>query len=140
MRLRPLVLVVIIALGLLTAPPTGMATSHAPTITLIYVGAWDCVYCKQWESFSLPAWEKSPERRHVDFRIVKATTFWRLDDDRYWPEDIRWVRDKLKITKGTPRFIVVVGHDVRLQRFGLYSWDTNVYPSLKQLVSERTAQ
>jgi len=103
-------------------------------VMLIYVSAWDCVYCAQWERFSQPPWEKSEIRQDIDFRIVKAAAFRSVDDDRYWPRDIRWVRDALKIRRGTPRFVVVVDGTIVLHRFGTGAWDQEIYPALERAV------
>ena len=117
----------------------GPAAAPPSRFILVYVSAWNCPYCREWEVHTQPNWERAPERRHVDFRIVKTPYFSRVDEDRYWPEDIRWIRDSLQITKGTPRFILAIDRGIVLHRFGASSWDKDVYPLIQRLVTEKTS-
>ena len=81
------------------------------------------------------AWEKTKERAHVDFYRVKASYFSRLDEDRYWPEEIRWVRDKLNIRGGTPRFVVVLDKTIVSSTWG--HWNMT-YDLVQRLVAQKT--
>ena len=82
------------------------------------------------------AFEKTKERPHVDFHVVKASFYSRLDEDRYWPEEIRWVRDRLNIRGGTPRFVVVLDKTIVSSTFGHWNmtWDL-----LQRLVAQKTS-
>jgi hypothetical protein len=107
-------------------------------ITVIYVSALNCPFCRDWEANSKTKWEQSAERSRVDFRVVQAPFFERLDEDHYWSSDIRWIRDQLRISRGTPRFIVVVDGKVVRHKFGVRSWQTEIYPLLQSLLSTKT--
>jgi hypothetical protein len=69
---------------------------------------------------------------------VKAPYFTRLDEDRYWPVEIRWIRDKLDIRSGTPRYIVAIDRTVVSSTFGTGSWSHTAYPLLQRLVAQKT--
>ena len=81
------------------------------------------------------AWERTKERAQVEFHMVKASYFSRLDEDRYWPEEIRWVRDKLRIKGGTPRFVVVLDRTIVSSTFG--QWNAT-YALIQRLVAQKT--
>lgn len=67
--------------------------------------------------------------------MVKASFYTRLDEDRYWPEELRWVRDKLNIRSGTPRFIVLVDKAVVHSTFGYWNM---TYELIQRLVTQKT--
>lgn len=127
---------VVLVLVVLAGVSERAAAARDARVTVVYVSAWDCPYCVDWEATAQKAWEQSAERARVDYRVVKAPYFKRVDENRYWPEDIRWIRDKLQISRGTPRFIVVVDGAVVLHRFGTHSWDREVLPLVKKLVAD----
>lgn len=68
---------------------------------------------------------------------MKANHFTRVDSDRYWPADVRWIRDSLEVEHGTPRFIVVSDGKILLHKFGIRAWASDVFPLLQRLVAER---
>lgn len=81
-------------------------------ISLVYVGAYDCVYCKYWEAGALPDWEKTPQAGQVDFRKVMATSYTNTHDESFWPGELRWIVKATNVQAGTPRFIVLVDNAV----------------------------
>jgi hypothetical protein len=107
-------------------------------IQLIYVGAYNCPPCKQWELFKEPAWQKSPEAAQVELRKIMVPFFENTASDSAWPEDLRWVRDRTHARAGTPRFIVVVDRRVVQTSFGIRGWTERVVPLVAELVAKGT--
>ena len=137
-RLGLLLLLLPMVVALLAGEGTAVAQPAADgKVIVVYVSAYNCPYCREWEAFAQPKFEKSAERKQVEFRMVKASYFSRVDEDRYWAEDIRWIRDQLKITRGTPRFIVAKDGKVLIHKFGTSSWDRDVFPLVRRLVSQK---
>jgi hypothetical protein len=127
----------LIALALALAGMAARAEDHK-AIQLIYIGAYNCIYCKQWELFSEPPWRKRPEAAKVEVRKIMVPFFERTNADASWPEDLRWVRDQTNVKAGTPRFIVVVDHRIVQNAFGLNGWNQRTVPLLADLVARRS--
>src|SRR5262249_34579303 len=108
-------------------------------IQIVYVGAFNCLPCKNWELFVEPAWEKTPEAKQVALRKVKVPFFENTASDTAWPEDLRWVRDRTNARSGTPRFIVVVDDRIVATTFGANGWSQRVVPLVARLVADQAA-
>ena len=67
--------------------------------------------------------------------MIKANVYQQIDDNRDWPADIRWIRDSLKLQRGTPRYIVAADGKVLLHRFGARAWAAEAYPLIRRLVA-----
>ena len=118
--------------------PADEAADPARPLTLIYLGARNCPYCLDWEGDQEQAFLASADRRAITYRRLIFASFRDLTSDRVWPEDLRWVRDELGITGGTPQYIVVRGREVLLSTIGLDKWSDEVLPTLRaRLQAER---
>src|SRR5215831_11743969 len=115
------------------------APAAAARIQVIYVGAYNCAPCKQWELFTEPAWLKTPEARQVELRTVKTPFFTNTGADSAWPEDLRWVRDRTNAVSGTPRFIVLVDDRIAGTAFGTNGWSQRIVPLVARLIAQPTA-
>jgi hypothetical protein len=49
----------------------------------------------------------------------------------------RWVQERLNITRGSPRFIVVQEDKILTHKFGRGSWNQHVLPLIERLTAER---
>lgn len=99
--------------------------------TLIYIGAHDCPPCRDWELFARPGFLRSPEAAKVAYRELKAGSFRDIAYDGLWPSDLRWVRDRLKLKGGTPRFILVEGDRILRAVGGTRRWSSDIVPYLR---------
>ncbi len=77
-------------------------------ITVVYISAWNCPPCFAWYNRHMARIEASREWRHIKWRQVAAYTYRDTAYDSRWPQDLKWVRDTLKIKSGAPRWAVVV--------------------------------
>lgn len=102
-------------------------------VTLIYIGAYDCAPCRDWELFTKPGFLRSPEAAKVAYRELKAGSYRDIGYDSLWPTDLRWVRDRLKLKGGTPRFILVEGDRILRAVGGTKRWSGDVVPYLKAM-------
>ena len=94
-------------------PPDRVAHPDRP-VQLIYIGAYDCPPCRSWEATIEPSFLASPTRARLTYRKLKFPFFRDIAANSLWPEDLRWVRDRLSLRAGTPRWIVVRGDEVLL--------------------------
>lgn len=110
-------------------------------ITVVYVGAANCPYCREWETAIGMGYRRdflaSKEFPSVEYREVKTPMYSDTSEDQYWPDDLRWVRDKSNAKRGTPRFLVVVGDEVVLNAFGTKGWKNSVVPLIKDLAERK---
>ncbi len=118
--------------GVALAPPV-----LAARIQIIYVGAYNCAPCRQWELFSEPAWLKTPEAKQVELRKVKVPFFSDTSSDSAWPDDLRWVRERTNARSGTPRFIVLVDDRIVSTAFGTNGWSQRTVPLVARLVADQ---
>lgn len=94
-------------------PPDRTASPDRPT-QLIYIGAYDCAPCRTWEATIEPSFLASPTRARITYRKLKFPMFMDIAATSIWPEDLRWVRDRLQLRRGTPRWILVRGEEILL--------------------------
>jgi hypothetical protein len=105
-------------------------------VTVVYVGAADCPTCRFWEIGEGHTFSKSPEAKVVRMREVHASTY--RDTSSGWPADLTWVRDKAKVSSGTPRWLIVIDDRIVLNSRGLNGWTAEVHPLLKDIAAQRT--
>lgn len=104
-------------------------------VTLIYIRSPVCPYCLDWERTAEPRWLASPERARLTYRVLEFAHFRNIAEDSGWPEDLRWVRDRERLSRGTPRFIVIRDDDVLISAFGTGSWERDVLPVIRRAVT-----
>lgn len=113
------------------------ATSRAKKITVLYVGAFNCPSCDEWKRR-----DQRPEAelmKSIELRQVQTNSYAHIAQESAWPDDLKPIRDRLKLKSGTPRFIVMADDRIVLHRFGKASWQKDVLPKLAELNGARTA-
>ena len=125
-RLYALVLAVALV-GLGGAAP---AADVKPTV--VYLSAEDCSTCRGWERSELPAFERSVQRRKVDWREVRVKTLRRINQQSEWPADLEWLRAQVP-EASTPRFYLIQGERLIAKGDGTSGWTNAVLPAIKQL-------
>ena len=116
------------------ADETTYSVTGASDILVVYVGARNCPPCWRYKARDHPAWVASEEFQHVHYREIDFPRFQRTDEDRYWPEDLRWVREQAYARRGAPRWIVCVdGRVVANER----SWNAKTLPLIRRLVARK---
>lgn len=117
-----------------TADEANYSVTNSSEILIVYIGAMNCPPCLRFKARDYPVWIRSEAYKHVQYRELNFPHFQRTDEDRYWPEDLRWVRETAYAQRGTPRWIVVVnGHVVSNER----SWNGKTYPLIQRLVARK---
>ncbi len=119
------------------------STEAKSGVTLIYVNAWNCPPCFVWGRKYKPVlkqWLESAAGQTVSFRVVEAYTYNRIGEDGSWPADIRWVKDRLKLRRGAPRWIIVADGQIILHGFGIRGWTNKIWPRLRQVVAEKRSE
>ena len=104
------------------------------SVHLIYIDAANCSYCDLYKRIYLPNFKKQNLAKKIYFSIIETGDYRDTDRDEDWPEYLQWVRDKTKVHRGTPRFIVMSGRDIVANEGGTRRWNSRVIPLLKQLV------
>ena len=117
-----------------SAEESSYEVSAASEILVVYIGAANCPPCSTYKVRDYPVWIRTPEYRVVHYRELKFPQFQRTNEDRYWPEDLRWVREAAYARRGAPRWIVAVdGEVVSNER----SWRRKAYPLIQRLVARK---
>ena len=104
------------------------------SVHLIYIDAANCSYCDLYKKIYLPNFKKQNLAKKIYFTIIETGDYRDTDRDEDWPEHLQWIRDKTKVHRGTPRFIVMSGRDIVANEGGTRRWNSRVIPLLKQLV------
>lgn len=115
--------------------PADQGPNPEKPVTVLYIRSSSCPYCLRWERGVEPRWLASPERAAVTYRVLDFPHFRNISGDRYWPEDVRWVRDQEKLTRGTPRFIVFRDREILASGFGTESWSSEVLPAIRRAIA-----
>lgn len=115
--------------------PRDTATYPDRPLTLLYVRSSACPYCREWEVFAEPDWLRSPERSRLSYRVLDFFHFSNITAASGWPEDVRWVRDELQLTRGTPRFILIRDRNILGSYFGSNRWQSDVLPAVRQALA-----
>jgi hypothetical protein len=116
------------------------AGGRAKELTLIYISASNCKFCKDWEfAFgSEPHMAKrallaSPEGKVLKFRQIDTTHYASTARDADWPEDLRWVRQKTYVGGGTPRFVLVADKVVIANVTRARNMERQILPKVRTL-------
>jgi hypothetical protein len=115
--------------------PRDTVTHPDRPLTLLYVRSSACPYCREWELFAEPEWLRSPARSRVSYRVLDFLHFSDITADSGWPEDLRWVRDELRLTRGTPRYILIRDRTILGSHFGTNRWQSDVLPAIRQALA-----
>lgn len=119
-----------------TASPESYTVSRHSEILIVYIAAENCPPCWKFKDEHLPLWLKSKEYSHVQYRELNFPFFEITGADKYWPSELRWIRDKTNASSGAPRWIVVVdGRIVSNEK----SWSRRAYPFIQRLVDRKLA-
>lgn len=107
-----------------------------PTVRplLIYVGAEDCAPCRTWQRGDGEVFRQSKDFALLTYREVKPAHLHEILDDRYWPEDIRGYRDRLKRSDGVPLWFLVADATIVTQHYGVGAWKNDVLPKLNRIL------
>ncbi len=100
-------------------------------LTVIYIGARNCGYCLEWEGEEERQFLASETRKRLTYRRLIFRSFRNVTSNGVWPGDLVWVRDRLGIRSGTPRFIVVREQEILLTTSGTEAWSYEVLPLVR---------
>ena len=103
-----------------TAEINKVVVSPMSKITVVYVGAYDCPYCRSWESAKSSVIERL-RAKGVDYREAVSPGYNSTGSPYYWPDDLKWVttENAAFVARGTPRFLVLVDKTVVSNSVGL---------------------
>lgn len=107
--------------GLLASTSLSPARAQGK-VAVIYVGGWDCPPCINWKNQKKAEWLASPERSKVEYIEIESPKLREAYQDRYWPEALRPIRNRLPRQSGTPRFIVVKDGEIVANEWGAGDW------------------
>lgn len=131
-------LIAVLCLAMFTAMAAIDATLlHAPAparaadVKLVYVGAEDCAPCRAWQNKEGAAFRQSAEFSRITYVEVKARHLHDVLKDENWPEQIRDLRNRLKMSDGVPLWLVVSNDEVVKQRFGAAAWHAEILPAIR---------
>lgn len=98
-------------------------------LTVVYVGADDCAPCLRWRRERRPAFQSSSAFSRVEYREVIAASLMTALDDRFWPENLRNLRDVVgKDGGGVPHWILLRNGRVLASEGGESAWDRKIWP------------
>jgi hypothetical protein len=115
-----------LAAGLATASLAPAA--RADSRMVLYVGAPDCPYCRQWEASRRAAFVAGLKKNGIGFRELIVTTLRDVRRETDWPDDIKWVRNANPDMKGTPWFFLLNDQTIEKSALGTGRWETLLAP------------
>lgn len=118
-------------------PMEEVSIGKTSRITVLYVGADNCRFCKAWKRNDFVAWSMMSEFKEVVYHEVETPDYRNTLDLDYWPDDLEWIAGKANASGAAPRFIVLVDDTIVLNQLGLGGWRKVVAPRIKELVARR---
>lgn len=131
---RRIFIAAVLATGFVPATIQRHAFAGDAKPTLIYLSAWDCPVCREWERGDLPEFNGSAESRVVKSREVAVHSLSNIREKSMWPADLEWLRVQVP-REGTPRFFIVRGHKILVKAAGIDGWENTIEPWLKKLAA-----
>jgi len=119
--------------GLLSVATLSQSSAQQQPVTVLYVGGWDCSFCRAWKSNSKAAWLASPQFSKVKFVEIDTPKLKDAYETRNWPEQYRPILAQLPKKFGTPRFVVVQDGKVVSNEEGTGEWDRTM-TKIRELV------
>jgi len=104
------------------------------SVHLIYIDAANCSDCVEYKRNYFPNFKSSDLAKKIYLTIIETEDYRDTDRDEDWPEYLRWIRDKTKVNRGSPRFIVMSGRDIVANEYNNRRWSSRVIPLSTQLV------
>ncbi len=131
--------VILSGCGLLLADMQHQATKPRGTITVIYVGADDCAPCRAWRKDDQPAFFGSAAFQKIKYREVITSHLYDLLAESQWPEDLSFVRERVKARPGAPQWFVMQNGRMIIWETGLSAWPRVVWPTIQAQTADRQA-
>jgi hypothetical protein len=98
--------------------------ARADSRMVLYVGAPDCPYCRQWEMHRRDAFVAGLKKNGIGFRELIVTTLRDVRRETDWPDDIKWVRNANPDMRGTPWFFLLNDQVIEKSAWGTADWET----------------
>lgn len=121
------------------AAPAAPGARMPPGIAVTYVGAPDCVWCRNWHAAFYASWQASPERRQVAWLERQVPTLNVIGRAAAWPEDVRWINEEMRrrsLRIAAPAFAVSEGGTLIAAGGGMASWERTIMPALRQRLAQ----
>lgn len=109
------------------------------TLEVIYLGTPDCPYCQHWESRAKGELLASPLAASFRFHEVIGRTLRQPIMEQHYPEELRWLSDKLGPSRGVPRFLLTADRMIIASVFGTNAYESQFLPALREAVARRNA-
>lgn len=95
---------------------------------VVYIGAKDCTYCREWEAQFEKRFRELCAAHQIQFRVIEVATLRNIRDERYWPDDLKPLLAKFSSRTGSPHFLAVAGSRVIVDTFGIVNWKKQILP------------
>lgn len=105
-----------------------MTPAFAGQDTVIYIGAADCKYCREWEARYEHKFKEMCAARNVKFRGFQVATIRNIRDERYWPNDLKPLLAKFSSRTGSPHFLAIADGQVIVDTHGIVNWQKLILP------------
>jgi hypothetical protein len=103
---------------------------------LIYLAAWDCPPCIQWQNTYKEEFFDSPLFKKLSFRKIDSPRIKEAYEARHWPSELEPLR-QFHVDKGwrsVPRFIFLNNGKIVATNSGISGWQNNVWPAIQKTV------
>ncbi len=111
----------------------------ADEIVVVYLGTNDCPYCQHWEARAkgelAAELRTTQEGRAVRYYEVKGETLRQPIVERHYPEELKWLGQKLGPLRGVPRFVLVVNGSIAWSVIGTNNYERVFLPALRQALA-----
>ncbi len=132
--LRQAIRIAFLILLIMTAGTARHELRAKSNVSVVYIGADDCAPCRTWRRVHWPGFAASPEFQQLAFREVTSPRLFDLLEDRYWPSDLRDLRQRLDRSSGVPLWLIVVNGEVVMSAKGPREWEQAALPMIRFLV------
>ena len=102
--------------------------SLAGKLTVVYVGAKDCVDCSRYEASTEKTFTNMVKGKGGTYRQVKVETLRNLHKKNEYPDDLKLIVEAAGLRSGTPTFVVLDGKNVIMKKIGEGGLKGDIYP------------
>jgi thiol-disulfide isomerase/thioredoxin len=125
-----------LAAAIALAPGAALAQGRPKgmDLTIVYVGAKDCGPCQVFKHQDFPQWAKSAFPGSVRFVEIEAPTTTVAYQARYWPSNVRFVLQQVKVPI-VPTFFLLDGNTIVQTGSGVGGWRNKILPMIPGMLS-----
>jgi thiol-disulfide isomerase/thioredoxin len=105
--------------------------SFAAEMSLIYVSAKNCGYCRAYEASLEDQIKAIAKKHHTTYRTVSVESFADISKEQDYPADLKWIAKNADLQNLTPTFLLITGQKIIKRASGTGQLAAYIVPVLQ---------